>query len=526
MMKQVQVKITTKSPVVLAAASGAAVMTATNEVFSGTVLRGLAAARYIAAAGLGKAAHKDAAFRSLFFGQLRFVDAFLLSADGQRSFPVPMSLQRSKDGSRLLDLLRDEPQPGFKSIHGLGCIDAQGGFSRIAPQKSISLHMSRSSEDERLAGKSRDGNIYNYESLDAGQTFCGNICGEESALQQLMEQTGSSWTAYVGRSHYTQYGECQIELSELQDVESEQVPAVGQAVVLRLETPFIPWSDERTEAAGMLAELADKMNAAAGENLFHVDSKTIFSGKTVVDNFVGVWQLRRPRVSALAAGSVFRLVKETGWTDADQSNLAGILCQGIGQRTAEGFGTLRIWSCQSLTPAEAKPVSGKADIVIQQPEVKKKAAAILRLKCLDQVRAFAAADARQAAGSIPKDATHMLSRLDGLLSRTKETAATGFPSLLERECRDDSTPFVRHLEAIRIDGRKLRDILKGNLADMPYQVRLADSIQKEDRKIGELYQELGMNSSLTKDSLVFYEYWHWFFRHGRKQVNTKGGVEA
>ena len=522
MMKQVRVKITTKSPVVLAAASGTAVMTATNEVFSGTVLRGLAAVRYIAAAGLGQKAHEDERFRSLFFGQLRFVDAFLMEAAGQRSFPVPMSLQRSKDGSRLLDLLSDEPQPGFKSIHGLGCIDAQGRFARIAPRKSISLHMSRSSENERLAGKSGDGNIYNYESLDAGQTFCGIILGEESALRQLVEQTGRSWTAYVGRSHYTQYGECQIGLSELQDVDRETMPDAGPAVILRLETPFIPWSDEGTEAAGMLAELADKMNAAAGEKLFHIDSESIFSGKTVVDNFVGVWQMQRPRVSALAAGSVFRLVKESEWTDVDWSNLAGILCQGIGQRTAEGFGTLRIWTCQSLTPAVAGPVSGRVDIVIRQPEVKEKAAAILRLKCLDQVRAFAAADARQAAGSIPKDATHMLSRLDGLLSRVKETAATGFPALLANECRDDSTPFVRHLEAIRIDGRKLRDILQGSLADMPYQVRL----EKEDQRIGELYQKLGMNSSLAKDSLVFYEYWHWFFRHGRKQVNAKGGVEA
>lgn len=524
MMKQIQIKITTKSPVVLAMAGGASVLTATNDTFSGTVLRGLAAARYIAAAGLGENAHEDEQFRNLFFQKLSFVDAFLTDTAGHRSFPVPMSLQRSKDGLQLLDLLTDEPQAGFKSVRGLGVIDEQGGLASIAPRKSISLHMSRSSEEERLAGKSQAGGIYNYESLDAGQVFTGVIYGEEPDLCQLLAQTGAGWTAHVGRSRYTQYGTCQIELSAVQPVPVEPLPA-GKEVVLRLETPFIPWTEELTEAASMLAEIAEALNIRMGSSQFAIDCRQLFSGQVVVDNFVGTWLLRRPRVQALAAGSVFRLVKQTAWTEADWCVLLAMIRQGVGQRTAEGFGQLRIWHQQQLVPAKPETQSRPSAAAICQPEVKAKASAILRLKVLDRVRAFAAADAREAARSFPENATHMLSRLDGLLSRCKENAATAFPALLENEQRGGNTPLAKHLEAVRIQGRKLKDILQKDLPKMPYADRLVTSIHQDEHLMA-LYGELGMSLPLPTDSMVFYEYWHWFFRHSRKQLKAKGGEEA
>ena len=58
-MERLTVAIKTLSPVVLTAMNNAAVMTESRDYISGTVLRGVLAARFIEMKNLGKAAHED-----------------------------------------------------------------------------------------------------------------------------------------------------------------------------------------------------------------------------------------------------------------------------------------------------------------------------------------------------------------------------------------------------------------------------------------------------------------------------------
>ena len=75
--------------------------------------------------------------------------------------------------------------------------------------------MSRSSDKERISGKSEDGQIYNYEAIDAGQTFHGAIFGEKSTREKLVTNFEKNFVATLGRSKFTPYGNCEFNFGEI-----------------------------------------------------------------------------------------------------------------------------------------------------------------------------------------------------------------------------------------------------------------------------------------------------------------------
>jgi len=523
-MERISVQITIESPVVLTAMSNSTIMTATHDYISGTLLRGLCAAHYIDTKALGENAHEEEAFRRLFFQSLRFVDAYPRT-EGGRAIPVPRSIQKGKADGSYLDMLKDVPKAGFKSVSGFMAIDEDGACWRAVPRKSIFLHMSRSDQkgsldagEERLAGKSVDGGIYNYESIDAGQTFEGYILGEKAALEELRQVVGASWQGRLGRSKYTEYGQCSIKLSEPGPVGAGSC-SLTDRLYLRLETPMIPESEEAVDAADMLEPLVETLNKALGWDCLCLDREHIYGSRVDVENFVGVWMMRRPRVGALSAGSVFALDCRSPLTAEESERLQEILLEGFGQRRTEGFGQLRLWQPMVLHDAKqgAEKTSAKRRH-ITHPEVREKAAAILKERILDKVREAASKDAEAARHSLSRNAAHMLTRLDGLLGK-RETAVREFKMRLLSERRADSTSFVQHLQAIRIQGRSAYDLLTEDLQDMPYRERLSEFLQEDH--LSSVYSDLGLCPPDASDGDIYYEYWHWFFRHCRKIVNTR-----
>ena len=165
-MECLTVAIKTLSPVVLTAMNNAAVMTESRDYISGTVLRGVLAARFIEMKNLGKAAHEDTEFKKLFLGGLRFIAAYPV-VRGKRSFVLPFSLQKGKIPEKnaegleeLLDVMRQKPKAGYKAMKGFAVAE-QNCISPVSVRKQVKLHMSRNSEKERLSGRSLEGNIYN-----------------------------------------------------------------------------------------------------------------------------------------------------------------------------------------------------------------------------------------------------------------------------------------------------------------------------------------------------------------------------
>ena len=214
-LAKIDIRIDTLEPVVISQKNNTTVLTNSADYISGSILRGMLAGMYIRKFGGGDRVHEDAAFQRLFLSSnVRFVDANPL-AGGQRSFALPFSLMKEKVNGDVQDILfAKDSQKGYKGIKGYGIV-SDGKICMAHVGKSVSLHMSRNLENERISGKSEEGHIFNYESIDAGQSFAGEIIGSKEALQEMSEKLFSEKECfvYIGRSKYSQYGRCRLSAS-------------------------------------------------------------------------------------------------------------------------------------------------------------------------------------------------------------------------------------------------------------------------------------------------------------------------
>ena len=536
-MDKMKITVRTTSPVVLSGPGNAALLTVTRDVFSGTTLRGLVAARYIAKKGLGAAAHKDADFRRLFFGGVRFVDAYP-EKDGEIAFPLPASLQKKKDNSDVLDLLGASPKQGYKAFRGLGVIKGGTDLYPVSVRKNMTLHMSRNGELggasgpdnlERLSGKSEAGRIYTYESIDEGQTFVGLLLGEKESLAALRSVLGDKWHGRAGRSKFTEYGEITCELGDIQPAYTPGPAPKGNSVRLRLQTALLPSSDETTNARTILEnDVAKEMNARRGSDSFEIGS--IFANAEPVDSFVAVWQLRRPRQTALSAGSCFALEKKAGaWTAEDMAALCEIMHEGVGRRVEEGFGQLRYWEDKKWRPGQATAAPQNQppqQMKITSPIVRQKAENIVRAKRMERLRIYAAEDVKASRGSIAKQPAHVFSRLDGLLPPKNNTnMQTEFQQRLQEALRENASAFRSHLEEIKIklpDGSEPQSLYNLLTSDLSQPYRVGGRLKDQDQLLQNFYRDIGKKEALRpEDGDLIREYWHWFFRHARKTKDGK-----
>lgn len=534
-MKQISVHIRTLAPVVLSAMSNATVMTESHSYFSGSIVRGIVANRYIKARGLGEHAEENEAFVSLFFNQLRFVAAYPTAEDGTRSFVLPFSLQKKKDGIEVLDLMNQDGKAGYKSFKGFG-VEGKDGIQPVTVRKTINLHMSRSdiqNKDgkERLAGRSMAGGIYNYEAIDAGQDFKGAIYGPEEELHALLDGLdGRTWQCHAGRSRFTQYGRCRIDLGPVEDVPAEAIEPQDDAILVRFDTPYLPENPYASPLRNILESLSAGMEGMALRmqdkefDTMHfsvVDApQRFFAKEEPVENFVGIWGMKRPREHGLAAGTIFQLKKKDGpWTENEKKLIQNVFYDGIGLRSEEGFGQLRIWPNRTHCLAEQRAANRMTPPTQIHEEVRKRAETILVQHLLAQAQLWAAEDVQASKGSFPDTATHFFSRMDALLGGNTKDTSSHLRNAIEQERGNGSTPFAKALQRISIRGRKLGDYVRDeNLKNMPYNQRdwkaLSDAMQLE-RAMKAVGIAGGIEYFQCAEAL-FYTYWHWFFRYGRK----------
>ena len=519
-MHRLKFSIKTLSPIVLTSTSNSTVMTETHLTFGGSIIRGILASHFVEVQRLGEAAHKDKNFREIFFGNLKFLPANPEILN-QRSFVLPLSLQKGKagtpDGDKILDLLIADKAPrGYKTFRGLGVLKDKK-FYTAQVKTNIFMHMSRSGDKERLAGRSVDGQIYNYESIDADQNFCGEIIGDKKVLKKLLgglKSDGGKITAYVGKSRFTQYGKCLVTFGDIEDLDATQIDS--DKIFLRLDTPLIPVDDCFIGAKSILqSEVADKL----GDN-FSIGK--VFASGVEVENFVVNWGMKRPRVQALAAGSVFELQMPDALSDFDKKFLIEKLFEGLGTRTEEGFGQLRIW-----TPEDNLTVDKPAAVAIAKPkkfsdDTIKLAKKILTAHLLEQVRIYAHDDAEDLRSqlNLRGNMTHFFTRLSEILSNVdKKNQRENFKARLESEIRRGSL-FEEHLNNLYMaNGQKFLNVLTGR-APLPHEV--GDLLR--DSALVKVRGEIDFTGKDFSDDDFFSEYLTNYLRFARKiAAASKGG---
>ena len=515
-MSRIKIFIKTLSPVVMSSMSNTTIMTETHSAFSGSIIRGVLASRYVENKKLGDKAFQNSDFREIFYDGLKFLPANP-EVNDKRSIVIPQSLQAGKKGTDdekdVQDLLTTTKiLKGYKSLKGYGIIDGNK-FYPVKVKKNIFMHMSRSGESERLAGKSIDGGIYNYESLDAGQNFQGEIIGDKKLLEKLIDGlklNGKNFIANVGRSRFTQYGKCQVTFSEIEKTTPYSLTTFP--CFLRLDTPLIPVTDIFISAEKVLQEeVINALNELCGKT-FKLGK--IFASSVEVENFVVTWGMKRPRVMALAAGTVFEISAEN-LTDEDKNKISAKIFEGFGIRTEEGFGQLRIWDSKNLTKEKFDEDSlNKQKLSDDTIKLAKK---IFRNRYLEQIRIYAQEDADKL--KLSENLTHFFTRLENILMQTdKSKVRADFKTQLELEMRDGSL-FKDHLKDLRMsNGQNLFDVLTGK-GELPYKDRdLNKNIPAE------LVKLLNMQD-VDFDNEICLEYLQTYFRFARKKSSGGGKDE-
>ena len=499
--------IKTLSPVVISADSNSVLMTESHDEISGSIIRGVLATSYIKEKNLGDKAFADKDFLELFYGDIKFLSA-TPAISSERSFTLPLSLQRGKKGTadekNIADLLAIETPPaGYKSLRGYGIV-ADDKIFTASVAKNIYMHMSRSEAKERLSGKSEAGHIYNYEALEEGQIFCGQILGNETDLKKLQLEN-EALIEFVGRSRFTQYGKCEFTFGKIEKIVP---PNFGEKIYLRLESPLIPSADNFICAENVLnAEVIKKL----GEN-FKLGK--IFASATEIENFVGVWGMKSPRVMAVAAGTVFELDAQN-LTSADKKILCEKIYGGLGVRTEEGFGQLRIWEPKNFTLSKIiQKITKPKNFSTSTLEIARN---ILLEKYLEQLRILAQADANKLTSQLDGgNFTHFFSRLNNLLSTVgNKNIRQKFAEKISAESKD-GTLFKDNLNKIYMGNQKLSDVLTEK-AKLPYEGQkiLAGDTEK-------LFGEIGFNEKEYGDKFCL-EYLQNYFRAARKIAALKGG---
>ncbi len=206
-MQKLTYRITTESPVLFAQNVGDANMVSTREYIPGSVIMGLFANEYIRKNNLSDA-HKDDIFYLWFLtGTVRFTNACIVTEihrDVKMTTPLPLSLQEEKGNENTIyDLLytdedfdkQTSPNEEFGRILG-------ADIYQQPIKKTLNFHHQRDYE----TGTVKKGMIFNYESIDAHQTFEGHILGDGNELNKLLDYFREEPVVRIGRSKNAQYG--------------------------------------------------------------------------------------------------------------------------------------------------------------------------------------------------------------------------------------------------------------------------------------------------------------------------------
>lgn len=357
-MKVIKFRITTEEPVLVTSFQGDPNSDVSYDYIPGSTIRGFLISRYLRAhPELPEDILIDQTVRSLFFEtDTRFLNAYL-STDNKkhpRSLPIPLPWRHEKgDESCILDQsyysnnedeqTDSEHQPSTKKLVRVGhkfCqLTKKSNIILFRPQRRINIHNQRSRKRGRATVDT--GQVYRYESLEAGQSFESVIlCNQETDATVLEQLLKRSQTARIGGSRTAGYGKVTIsdtlctDVSNWTEVGKPVQSRIKKRVAITLLSDAIICNDYgQYVVEAPIQAIADAMGV---EQISQAPKS--YMGSTFVGGFNRKWGLPLPQVQAVAAGSVFvfpnlEITEEQAWQ---------IEWQGIGERRNEGFGRVAV----------------------------------------------------------------------------------------------------------------------------------------------------------------------------------------
>jgi CRISPR-associated protein Csx10 len=346
-MLKIRYKITTLSSILFSKESGDRNMTETVDYIPGRVILGIFAGRYIYKNKSGNNAHEDKIFKTLFLkDNISFSNAYLKPEDNKKFLPTPLSIQNEKENKdSVYDLLFKTVEDDYiqtKYSGGYSSLD-ENYISNISVDKSLNFHHARDVE----TGTSKEGIIFNYESINKDQLFEGYITGEDELINTFLEIFEKEFIAYTGRSRTSQYGKIRIEFFApekiITNIESQKKTSIT------FLSNVIIYNDYGTSECNR-ESLENYLKRKISNDI--IISKS-FIKPIRVDNYISIWKLKKPSENCFVAGTCFLL---EGIKESDLDKLKELENYGIGERRNEGFGKIAIGlqKNEKLTTVEYK----------------------------------------------------------------------------------------------------------------------------------------------------------------------------
>lgn len=514
---RIPVHIRTLTPVVIPEKSGDSVLTETSQYFSGSLIRGIFAKHCQKHIQSGISAEENSDFYKFnLSGSLRFSPAYP-DCSGKPAYPVSFSFLKDKSGTETMDILEQNPKAGYKPVKGYAAMNSDGQqtiLTMASVKRTISFHMSRQGESERIIGSSKDGKIYNYEAIAPGQDFIAYIYGEESETKEFFEyfcKTGlgtEGTELYLGHSKRTQYGKCSVRLGSPEPFVYKHSETVfgkdRNCIALRFTSDFIP-SETFDNAATALADL---VNAIMEKTNIAVKIEKVSAVCGERETFVGVWGLKRPRQRHIEAGSAVKISKGNGqpWSEQEIQAISCIGLFGIGQRTVEGYGSFDIWP---LGEKEIGQPQKQKAMEVELSSVQDIVSKILDRRIEDKLQMQAWKDVKDRIKDTTKK--HIFARLENILSKTNTDE--GIFSAIRKIVREKSIT-EQNLESLKLNNVSLMEIFTDKGKWEKYASKWQKDVFTSD--IIEIAKKAGISKPSIENPEIYRKYWLNYFRFARK----------
>ena len=415
-----------------------------------------------------KNAHKDSMFQELFLnGDTRFISAYPIAHNDNDeqfdTFPTPLHLQFEKgDTSKLFDTFK----PYETQTSNPGGFLYQNDLNHLIhvghPQTRINFHHSR----DRSTGSSKEGQIFNYESINPGLTFRGYVIGTNANLEKLYHIMKEKNIQRIGRSRSAQYGMIRLEVKKPVNYKTEFIDS--SRLTISLKTPAI--IDNEYGCPTVSLECLEKhLNSQLnGSNKLKITDANIRTRE--VGGFLGVWNKPLPTSLAFKEGSSFVIEFIDSRKEVIQDFLRRILIEGIGQRRAEGYGEIVILPDkvssyeQPAHPSSLTSQSKPRATTDNPPEsLKPILIDIVKKNLLQRARSKGVEDSNK----FSLNNNHLLQRLRMIIKSCKSVdEIKKIPSQLKSEAS-------KQLSKCKCDGQSLEDHMK-NSNHAQYQEDLSD----------------------------------------------------
>ncbi len=304
----------------------------------GSAIRGAVIAQY--QKYLKSNTNRDASLaRRLFFSnQTCFLNAYPATINGNRTVPVPLSfkVQKHDNESPVYDESATDEEIGHQTksppFDFCSLELRNASLSGYTASRSLSVHIDRGYSG---APDDNDGTVFNFETMQEGQTLCGLLIAWNDEDMEILEKLLKGVSS-LGSSKGGGHGRVKIEaITSVKDtaenLESESQAPDPARLVMTLTAHSI-WRNSEGLAVNSASTAESFLSETIEEK---VKIMSAFAQIDLIGGFNRKWRLPIPGEYALSPGCVFVIEAPS---ESCRKKLLALRKTGIGERLNEGFG--------------------------------------------------------------------------------------------------------------------------------------------------------------------------------------------